>query len=675
MFFKNKTLLALVLLILLSLVIFSNTASTPAATTIDTLPTAPPEAKVHATSPNPLCIDDEEEAAIYSLVLVFLLALCLLATYLLLKFHIHWFPESVLIIAIGIIMGLILKISPPDFNIITQLDPNIFFQIFLPAIIFDAGYTLEKKEFFGNIGGIILFAVIGTILSTIVVACGLFLLGYAGASLELPLVDSLMFGSLISAVDPVATLAIFSALKVNPTLHYLVFGESIVNDAVAIVLYKTFEGFKHATGDSPTEYLVLIGFVQFFYVSLGSVLLGIVMSLLASLFFKHVAVRKYPALELIIFVLFVYGPYLAALPYLSGILTILVSGVVMSYYTAPNLSLTTQASVTNGARALAFGCESLTFLYMGMALFSFSMTHWSFSLIAWTILLCVVGRAINIYPLSAILNQYRRTAISWSTQFIMFFSGLRGAIAFALSIGIMNQGDIGAYLFTTTLAVVLFTIVVFGGGTFPLLKIFKIKTKKDVEEEMEALTRSGAPVKVPNKNILVKWDEDFLYKFFVRNDVQNVNIGLSDHLHLRSKFDKLGGRKEFDLSAEPSAEHIIINDADSKLYGQENELELMDMNAAPSQENHQQPSVTIRVDLPRAYTRKRSNSVDAVGRWRGERLNGDPAPQINSLVRQMMVEPKKAKVYGEALALHYRRVKNLHDIVLNRPVSRVNDQQ
>lgn len=272
-----------------------------------------------------------------------------------------------------------------------------------------------------------------------------------------------------------------------------------------------------------------------------------------------------------------------------------------------------------------------------------------------------------------ILNQYRRSPISFPTQFIMFFSGLRGAIAFALCIGLMNAGDIGAYLFTTTLAVVLFTIVVFGGGTFPLLKLLKIKTKKDIEEEMEALAGvAQPPQKVQNKNILVKWDEDFLFKFFVRNDAQNVGLGLTDQVQLRSKFDKLGGRREFDLAADPGAEHIIINDLDARAY-QETDLDLMDLNAIRDEPvQKEQPSVTIRVDLPRAYSRKRSNSVDAVGRWRRNRINADPTPHVNLLVREMMVEPKKAKVYGEALALHYRRVKNLHDIIQNRP-PRVHD--
>lgn len=77
-----------------------------------------------------------------------------------------------------------------------------------------------------------IFAVFGTIISTFVIAIGLGILGL------LPWTDALVFGSLISSVDPVATLAIFNALDVDPTLYTLVFGESVLNDAIAIVLYK-----------------------------------------------------------------------------------------------------------------------------------------------------------------------------------------------------------------------------------------------------------------------------------------------------------------------------------------------------------------------------------------------------------------------------------------------------
>ena len=130
-----------------------------------------------------------------------------------------------------------------------------------------------------------LFAIVGTIISAVVVGGGIYLLGkviasyffncrasfysndiivfvleprnlpfglllyhtiykcqvlhtslQADVAYELDAVESFAFGSLISAVDPVATLAIFSALDVDPILYMLVFGESILNDAVAIVL-------------------------------------------------------------------------------------------------------------------------------------------------------------------------------------------------------------------------------------------------------------------------------------------------------------------------------------------------------------------------------------------------------------------------------------------------------
>ena len=76
----------------------------------------------------------------------------------------------------------------------------------------------------------------GTTISAVVVGAGVYLMGIAEVAYRLSFVESLAFGSLISAVDPVATVAIFHALDVDPVLNMLVFGESILNDAIAIVL-------------------------------------------------------------------------------------------------------------------------------------------------------------------------------------------------------------------------------------------------------------------------------------------------------------------------------------------------------------------------------------------------------------------------------------------------------
>ena len=117
--------------------------------------------------------------------------------------------------------------------------PTMFFLVLLPPIIFESGYNLHKGNFFQNIGSIMVFAILGTAISALMVGGGIYLLGLADVVYKLDFIQSFAFGSLISAVDPVATLAIFQALDVEPVLNMLVFGESILNDAVAIVLTTT----------------------------------------------------------------------------------------------------------------------------------------------------------------------------------------------------------------------------------------------------------------------------------------------------------------------------------------------------------------------------------------------------------------------------------------------------
>ena len=149
-------------------------------------------------------------------------------------------PESALILIVGLLAGLGMRESD-HLNSFIVFNTEVFFAVLLPPIIFYAGYSLEREHgyvFFSNIGSIIVFAVFGTLISTVVVA----MLCYAvaeGGIVSLSLVECWLFGALISAIDPVATISIFEAFHVENTLFNLVFGESVLNDAVAIVLYRT----------------------------------------------------------------------------------------------------------------------------------------------------------------------------------------------------------------------------------------------------------------------------------------------------------------------------------------------------------------------------------------------------------------------------------------------------
>ena len=91
--------------------------------------------------------------------------------------------------------------------------------------------------------------------------------------------------SLISAVDPVAVLAIFDEIGVNKNLYFLVFGESLFNDGVTVVLYNTMVALSHSESTSAMEYLM--AFLSFFFVVFGGLLIGFVTGALSAFFTKY----------------------------------------------------------------------------------------------------------------------------------------------------------------------------------------------------------------------------------------------------------------------------------------------------------------------------------------------------------------------------------------------------
>lgn len=130
----------------------------------------------------------------------------------------------------GIIFGVDEK-SPP------AMKTDVFFLYLLPPIVLDAGYFMPTRPFFENIGTIFWYAVVGTLWNSIGIGVSLFgicQIEAFGLS-DITLLQNLLFGSLISAVDPVAVLAVFENIQVNEQLYILVFGESLLNDAVTVV--------------------------------------------------------------------------------------------------------------------------------------------------------------------------------------------------------------------------------------------------------------------------------------------------------------------------------------------------------------------------------------------------------------------------------------------------------
>ena len=126
----------------------------------------------------------------------------------------------------------------------------------------------------------------------LIYGCGL--LGLIDVDISSPM-EALMYGSLISAVDTVATLSILGNPELNcdPLLYSLVFGESVLNDAVAIVLFKTFQGFFDS-GEPFSSATIPTILLNFTAVSLGSVFVGVAIGLICSYLFHIPDIYTFP---------------------------------------------------------------------------------------------------------------------------------------------------------------------------------------------------------------------------------------------------------------------------------------------------------------------------------------------------------------------------------------------
>ena len=404
------------------------------------------------------------------------LVFCVLASYLMQSWNFAALPDCIAYVLFGALVGSVLRLTHTGPSAALVL-PNQeqFFIFILPPIMFEAGYCLNKADFFREGGSILTFAIPGTIISALVFGAGIFVVGLTGASYSFGLWEAMTFGSLLSAVDPVATIAVFSALKVNKTLHFLVFGESVLNDAVAIVLYRSFSAMIAVQNISGSWWVPLINFIKILF---GSAVIGILCGLLTAFILKQTKLYTVPQLEIAFFFLMAYLPYfLCDGLSLSGIMGILSNGATMAHYAHHNLSKVTQISAQQAFRMLSFLAETFVFVFLGSALTTFNH-EWHGLTIFWAIIFTLVSRLMNVYPLSNLVNRYREEKISAKNQLIMWFSGLRGAVAFALSLNfptVNGSDDTRRVVISTTLAVVLFTVIVLGGGTLPLLRLLRVE--------------------------------------------------------------------------------------------------------------------------------------------------------------------------------------------------------
>uniref|UniRef100_A0A8K9XLY4 Sodium/hydrogen exchanger n=1 Tax=Oncorhynchus mykiss TaxID=8022 RepID=A0A8K9XLY4_ONCMY len=409
--------------------------------------------------------------------------------------HVNASPPTLLVNVSGKFYEYSLKgeISPSEINDVQDnemlrkvtFDPEVFFNILLPPIIFHAGYSLKRRHFFRNMGSILAYAFLGTVISCFII--GLLMYGCVTLMKQVGQLDGdffftdcLLFGAIVSATDPVTVLAIFNELQVDVDLYVLLFGESVLNDAVAVVLSSSIVAYQPEGDNSHTfEVMAMLkSFGVFLGVFSGSFALGVATGVMT-----FTKLRDFHLLETALFFLMSWSTFLMAEACgFTGVVAVLFCGITQAHYTFNNLSPESQDRTKQLFELLNFLAENFIFSYMGLALFTFKNHIFNPTFIVGAFLAVFLGRAANIYPLSFLLNLGRRNKISSNFQHMMMFAGLRGAMTFALSIR-----DTATYarqmMFTTTLLIVFFTVWVCGGGTTQMLSCQHIRVGVDSDAD------------------------------------------------------------------------------------------------------------------------------------------------------------------------------------------------
>ncbi|KVH96704.1 hypothetical protein Ccrd_001206 [Cynara cardunculus var. scolymus] len=436
-----------------------------------------------------------------------------------------------------------LQISPADHGGTPGKDQQaagvgILLQIMMLVLSFILGHVLRRHRFYylpEASASLLIGLIVGGLANISNTETSIRYLGGAMYLMyRLPLVECLMFGALISATDPVTVLSIFQELGTDTNLYALVFGESVLNDAVSLILISTiivsyyvaiyvlklilftlvyvfchmldnFEdgNFSVQSHSSSGEnfFLIVVRFLETFVGSMSAAFVPPSFETSEikknSTWYQNISIpdcfsvaavfqsqqrsrnKHLQNLECCLFVLFPYFSYMLAEGLgLSGIVSILFTGMVMKHYSFSNLSENSQRFVAAFFHLISSLAETFVFIYMGfdIAMEQHSWSHVGF--IFFSIIFIGLARAANVFTCAYLLNLVRpaQRQIPVKHQKALWYSGLRGAMAFALalqSVHELPEGH-GQTIFTATTAIVVLTVLLIGGSTGTMLEALQV---------------------------------------------------------------------------------------------------------------------------------------------------------------------------------------------------------
>lgn len=384
-----------------------------------------------------------------------------------------------------VILGLVFAFFPDFINL--DVSSELILGLLVPPLLFEAVLHLPWRRLKADLFPILLIAIGGTLVGT-------FAVGYVVSEwVGLPWLAAIAFGALISATDPVAVIALFKSLGVSKRLAVLVEGESLFNDAVAVVIFNLALGAAIDGEDLSWSH----GIKEFLVVGLGGLAVGLVLGYVVS---EVILARvDEPLIETTTTLALAYGSYVIAESFgtifgiedfhLSGILAVVAAGLMVGNIGLSNTSPTTRFTLEGFWELLTFLVNSFIFLFIGIQI---ELTELDTSIgdIAIAIGAVLVIRLVLVYGINFI-HQFMQPErqVPMSYRHVAFWGGLRGAISLALALTLANSGafddNVSDTIRAMTFGIVLFTLLIQGTTIGTLIRALGLSGESPSEESQQ----------------------------------------------------------------------------------------------------------------------------------------------------------------------------------------------
>jgi Na+:H+ antiporter len=383
------------------------------------------------------------------------------------------FPYTIGLVIIGIILNYLSTVIPvlePIRNI--RLTPDVILYILLPTLIFGASFTIDSRLLVKNLAPVMMLAAPGLVIATLVT--GVLVAWFTPLSLS----AAMLFGALISATDPVAVVALFGEIGAPKRLNILVDGESLFNDATAIVVFRIIFGMI-ASGTTWGIASLMKGSVDFCTVFFGGLLVG---GVIGYIVVKITSIAKDdPLIQIALSTVAAYVAFILADYYLkvSGVMSAMGAGIVLSWFGLTRYTPEVKQYMTQFWEYAGFVGNSFIFLLLGLteAHLLVDLIRMPGLIVNIAIVVAVVtfARALVVYGLCPLVGKLRHSdSIGIPYQTVIFWGGLRGAVPLALAFSLASDFEHRRLIVELTLGVVLFTLLVQGTTISWLMRLLKL---------------------------------------------------------------------------------------------------------------------------------------------------------------------------------------------------------